>query len=149
MDILLSTVHGSHLYGTNRPGSDLDLYQVVRQGKTRQKFCGRVDLTVISLDNFISFVDRGVPQALEALWSPQARIKEDWVPFFASLRPPYYQTIKTFERVIRHFENSANQTRKDRVHVRRLEMELEDFKRFGHFNPTVSPERLTLLDQVV
>ena len=148
MDILLSTVHGSHLYGTNHPGSDLDFYQVVRQGKTCQKFVGKEDLTFVSLDTFLSFIDRGVPQALEALWSPQARIKEEWESFFASLRPPYYQTIKVFERVIRHFDMRDNQTRKDRVHVRRLRMELEDFKEFGRFNPTLSAERLALLAQV-
>lgn len=38
--MILSTVHGSRLYGLAHSGSDYDTYEVVLQGRTRQRVAG-------------------------------------------------------------------------------------------------------------
>lgn len=81
--VMLETVHGSHLYGLNHAGSDVDTYRVVtdshkarynrqRRSKTTHKITGDDDVTVVSLSSFLNQCWEGVPQALEAMFSQDA-----------------------------------------------------------------------------
>ena len=68
---LLRSIHGSHLYGLAHANSDNDTYIVVDQGtrRAKQKIVGKEDVTVLTLGEFARQIHKGVPQALEALYS--------------------------------------------------------------------------------
>ena len=66
----LRTIHGSHLYGTNHAGSDVDWYEIWLTGKNNQAVVNGVDTTKVNLETFVRLIDKGVPQAIEALFSP-------------------------------------------------------------------------------
>lgn len=143
--LLLRTVHGSHLYGLNHPGSDLDYYEVrlgmpgIRKRKGRQTIVGNLDTHVVDLSTFREFCDLGVPQALEALFSPVAE-----VDLLTAFRFNYYVNLSaaraTYERTARNFEKSENP--KMQRHARRLRMNLETMMEFGRFNPQLTPSQL-------
>lgn len=143
-EILLETVHGSRLYGTFEADSDFDTYRVVLKGKNYQKVEDRDDTTQINLKTFLGQVATGVPQALEALWSPHAKINVYWQPLFDSLKPPYYPTLATFYRAIQNFTGRGSDVRpptpKLRLHAIRLAKERSDFQMYGKFSPVVNPK---------
>lgn len=79
--VVLSTVHGSHLYGTAHAASDLDTYTVLMNSpvnrattsvKTKQLLVGNDDVLTTGLTEFLVKCEAGVPQALEAMFSPVA-----------------------------------------------------------------------------
>ena len=139
--LLLQTVHGSHLYGTYTPDSDYDTYEVHRFGKTRQRVRGQDDRTRTGLVDFTAQVLRGVPQALEALYSPYAWMEPEWEWYFKALRPGYYETLDRYRRTIINFHlDPRGNGLKRRKHDLRLYLNLEEFKRKGHFNPVIAPK---------
>jgi len=149
-DLLLKTVHGSLLYGTFGPDSDVDTYEVHLKGPTRQRKIDSDDLTRINLDSYTDQVLRGVPQALEALYSPFSWIEPDWKSYFRGLRPDYWETQQTYKRTIRNF---ARDTRGDhykrRKHALRLYLNLEEFKHLGFFNPVLTAEERKWIAKLV
>lgn len=153
-ETILQTVHGSHLYGLAHPGSDLDTYRVVLGGNkkyARQTKRGDDDCMVISLDRFLAQVAVGVPQALEALFSPFAQINMDWAPFLLGLRPGLIKTQMRYRRTIINFgfhrggrTGSAAERideRKLRRHAVRLTLNLGTFLERGVFNPALSTDQ--------
>lgn len=77
-DVLFATVHGSYLYGTAHENSDLDFYVVVQEGKNSQKvYDDGTDVLRVSLEKFLSLVNAGSHQAVEALYSPYKVVNPD------------------------------------------------------------------------
>lgn len=116
---VLETVHGSHLYGLATPTSDLDTYRVVARRaedysalevrgsehfKTVQTIKDGDDVLVTNLSAFLRKCDEGVPQALEALFSPVATsLLEDFRQSYfintAAVANTYRRTIMNFARL--------------------------------------------------
>lgn len=152
MQTILSTVHGSHLYGLARPDSDHDSYRVViGENKTyaRQRLQGDDDRLGIHLSRFLESVDKGVPQALEALFSPVAELDPEWAPFLRGLRPGIINARTTYRRTILNFglgnggRTGAAAQRTDPVklrrHALRLCLNLDELVSTGRFNPRLTP----------
>lgn len=149
MTVLLETVHGSHLYGLSHADSDLDTYRVVPSWNRSRKNDARhkvdreagVDLTVVGLSTFMRFCSEGVPQALEAMFSPVARVDE-----IRDLRRSYRvgNTMRrTYMRTAKNFALS-DEPKKQR-HALRLLMNLYDAQRTGRFNPVLDlPQKVWL-----
>lgn len=113
--VMLETVHGSHLYGLSRPDSDLDTYRVVSKQhdmvpgrqprlKTKQTLRGEDDVLEINLTEFLLKCDEGVPQALEAMFSPVAvSAMEDFRRAYrlntARFAVTYRRTVLNFARL--------------------------------------------------
>lgn len=145
MTVVLTTVAGSHLYGLNHATSDYDTYEVVLTGCTKQRVVGRFDLTTVTLRDYLKQVEKGVPQALEALFSPVKRVEPEWAAYFASLRPDYYSTLTTYQRTIRNFLNAGG---KKWRHAVRLSFNLRDFRAEGVFNPRLDAGQVAVVQSV-
>lgn len=136
--ILLKTIHGSRLYGTNHPSSDYDTYTVVLdKRKTKHSIQDKDDSVVVSLGKFLHYVDSGVPQSLEALFSAKKEISH---PLMESIRPSTGSVISTYMRTIKSF--TFNTDLKRQRHSVRMCFNLSDFLEFGYFNPTLTPSQL-------
>lgn len=153
---LFRTVHGSHLYGLAHAGSDHDTYEVVtrlpyvahngsRSKYARQTIQGSEDRFVIDLSTFMAQCDRGVPQALEAMFSTVADVDH-----IAELRAGYRaggEVVARYLRTIKAFYNHGDAKR--RRHAARLAQNLQDIRQYGRFNPKVySVEALDLLTRL-
>lgn len=148
MRTLLTTVHGSHLYGLATQESDLDLYRVVDApaGRARHRVRDGLDTTVVPLGTSVQQCSDGVPQALEALFSPLAdrgpldsyraayRVGSD------AMASRYLRTIRAFALEDRYPPESRNSFKRRR-HAFRLALNLDQALRHGRFNPTLSEEQ--------
>lgn len=143
---ILRTVHGSHLYGNNHSESDHDFFEVHLHGKANQKVTGDLDITKMPLDKFLSSVDKGVPQALEALYSPVAVLQSPYAPLLQSLRPSRYKALETYRRTIYNFYLAGDIKR--RFHALRLCHNLHELWEFGKFNPRLSTETIFELKEL-
>lgn len=138
--ILLKTIHGSRLYGTDNENSDYDFYTVsLDKSKTRQTIVNKEDELDVSLDSFLSYINKGVPQSLEALFSAKKEISH---PLMESIRPSTGSVISTYMRTIKDF--TFNTDLKRQRHSVRMCFNLSDFLEFGYFNPTLSPSQLDM-----
>lgn len=146
MNQILYTEHGSYLYGLNHSGSDFDTYEVVLTGCTRQRVVGRFDLTTVTLRDYLKQVEKGVPQALEALFSPVKQVEPEWAAYFEALRPGYYSTVATYQRTIRNF--LAGETSKKWKHAVRMSFNLQDFQAKGVFNPRLDVVQRAVVQSV-
>lgn len=151
---ILDTVHGSHLYGLAHPGSDCDTYKVVvgdDKSYARQRSCAGDDRLGIHLSRFLQQVDKGVPQALEALFSPVAELDPDWAPFLRSLRPGIISARMTYRRTITNFayldggrtgaaklRAQTTERAKLRRHALRLSLNLAELVATSSFDPRLS-----------
>lgn len=136
MTLLFQTIHGSHLYGIAHEGSDIDLYAVF-DGKFRtiHKASANLDVTTVSLDNFLLQAEKGVPQALEAMWASNPSIDRIQA-VRAGFRPNLPSTINTYASTISSF--LKNPTLKMMRHAARLTMNLRDLYDYGAFDPALS-----------
>ncbi len=136
MTILFETIHGSHLYGLNHAKSDLDIYRVIEEkGKNYHKIKGTEDVTTVSLDSFLRQAEKGVPQALEAMWSSNPSIDEIQA-LRAGFRPNIPSALNTYSRTIFNF--LKNPDLKMMRHAVRLSMNLDDLYLYGEFDPTLN-----------
>lgn len=139
--LLFKTPHGSHLYGLAHDKSDHDFYQVVetvRKKKARyakQSIVDGIDVTTVDFGTWVNMCQSGVPQALEAMFSPVAAVDE--IKEFRNayrvghgIRDKYYRTIDNF---------LATPDFKKNRHALRLALNLRDGLRYGRFNPMLSP----------
>lgn len=140
--VLLSTLTGSRLYGLHHANSDWDHYAVVLDDvKSKHKVVGEEDVALHSLRTFTSQVARGVPQALEALWSPVAYVDPVWRPYLASLRPNYY------EARYRHLSDQAVNVAPEKLRQKhsRLSLNMMSLAAYGWYNPVLEDWRLKLV----
>ena len=137
MDALLTTIHGSHLYGLAHAGSDLDRYAVLPSGRRpTQTIRDGIDITCVPLSQFAEQASRGVPQALEAMWSPLAE-PGPLDAYRRAFRPDTGLAVGTYARTIRSF--SYDESPKKRRHALRLAVNLADLTRHGWFSPRLAP----------
>lgn len=144
--VLFSTPHGSHLYGLAHAGSDHDTYTVVtrlphvahngtRARYARQTIRGDQDEFVIDLSTWLLLCEKGVPQALEAMFSPRPTV--DLIgPFRAAYRATP-AVVPTYLRTISSFTRSGDWKR--RRHAARLALNMRSILRHGRFNPELDP----------
>lgn len=145
--ILLDVRHGSHLYGLARPDSDEDRYVVLldrppgNDGKYRwakQKIRDGIDTMTLDLHTFLDMACRGVPQALEAMFAPEAEVDEIGA-LRRSWRAGGGEVWHTYRRTIRRFLIDYGDLKRRR-HALRLACNLEDLMRYGRFEPRLTPE---------
>ena len=153
-EVLFSTPHGSHLYGLAHEGSDRDTYTVVtraphveqrsRARYARQTIKGSEDEFVIDLSTFLLLCDKGVPQALEAMWS-----QSPTVDLLGALRGGYRAStpvIGTYLRTIKSFARAGDYKR--RRHALRLALNARDILHFGFFNPRLTESDAQLVSRL-
>jgi hypothetical protein len=142
---LFSTIHGSHLYGLAGPDSDRDHYTVVtrlphvihngtRARYAKQSIRGEDDNFTIDLSTFLLLCDKGVPQALEAMFSRQPTLD-----LIAGLRASYRVStpvVPTYLRTIKSFLKAGDFKRKR--HAVRLAFNAREILCSGRFDPTLS-----------
>lgn len=142
MTVLLETVHGSYLYGLDHCDSDLDTYRVIsrfsgaRPNRVRHQVdkAAGTDVTTVGLSTFMHHCEEGVPQALEAMFSPVATIDS-----FPDLRAAYRvgSTMRrTYMRTAKNFAMSGEH--KKQRHALRLLTNLWVGQRTGRFNPVLN-----------
>lgn len=150
MDILFKTIHGSRLYGLATLDSDWDYYTVVatKPHRRRKKYAKQtikdgIDSTVIDLSTFRVYCDMGIPQALEALFSPVAEIdmiadfRQNYRVDTAAMMAKYKDTINAFMH---------KPTYKKQRHALRLALNLTEALETGRFNPRLSREDVIFVD---
>ena len=150
MDInqtLLLTVHGSHLYGLSHENSDMDFYRVVakdpevnsfghvRKRNALQTVAGGIDDAVFDWKTFAIHAHNGVPQALEAMFSPVAT-----VDVLSAYRAGFHASVQSMStRYIHAIEKFASFEFKRRRHSLRYALNLrEAIAQNGRFNPVLS-----------
>lgn len=136
--MLFKTVHGSHLYGTAHENSDKDFYVVIEPtGKrkyAKQTIVDGIDTTTVDLGTWLRHCQFGVPQALEAMFSPLAIY--DGLPALRNSFRAGTEARRTYARTIKNFIYDHD-TFKSRRHALRLSIELHDLLRYGRFNPVM------------
>lgn len=137
--VILTTTHGSRLYGLSHADSDFDTYTVTETlRKPEHKIVGDSDDLTIGFKDFMRQVEKGVPQSLEALFSDQAVINPIWAPYLEGYRATSPDVFDTYQRTIKSFRLIG--TFKSIRHSLRLEMNLADLRVHGRFNPTLTKE---------
>lgn len=152
MDILFRTIHGSKLYNLDHKDSDTDYYTVIptrprrRKKYAKQTIKDGLDSMVIDLSTFRVYCDMGVPQALEALFSPVPEV--DHIDDFRnSYRIDTGAVVERYRRTIKSFSNGEDF--KKRRHALRLALNLTEAVETGRFNPRLSPADVVFVNLAV
>lgn len=134
--MLLRLLIGSHLYGTAHEDSDFDWYEVHHGIRSKQEISGSVDTTRFSLGEFMRQADKGVPQALEVMFSPIGWPEVDKIEALRlGFRVNVAQAANTYERTIKAF-HKVKPTPKRLVHAKRIEWQRDQLIQYGRFDPT-------------
>lgn len=138
---ILETIHGSRLYGLHHADSDHDIFRVVSSnGRTKHRVTEASDSTTMPLDRFLENVFHGSHQSCEALFSPVATIDPKYRPMFEGIRVTGADVFNRYRRTIHSFSYG---TPKQRRHAVRLGFNLADLKKYGRFNPQLTPDQRT------
>jgi hypothetical protein len=140
--ILYKTVHGSRLYGLSHENSDYDWYTVVDKVKTSKakfsthKVIDETDSVVVDFGTWVDQCTKGVPQALEAMFSSMATVDE-----IEEFRSSFYvgsgQVYDRYLRTIKSFAYSEKDPFKRKRHALRLALNMKQMRGYGRFNPTL------------
>lgn len=151
--VMFKTVHGSHLYGLNHDASDVDFYVVVEDGKgkhfkAKQSIVDGVDSTVVGYNSFMEMCFKGVPQALEAMFSSKATVDE-----FKALRQAYRaggsSVTDVYLRTIFNFSRDRRRGGlKYKKHAVRLALNLNSILDNERFNPTLTDKEIKLVTEL-
>lgn len=141
---ILSTIHGSHLYGLNHESSDIDLFHVVPgSGPAKHTVTDMYDMNVVPFDTFMANVFSGSHQSCEALFSTKAWVHPDYKPLFDGIRVTGADAFAKYRRTIHSFSYGND---KKRRHAVRLGYSLKGLRESGRFNPTLTDdERLKVI----
>lgn len=148
MKVLFKTIAGSRLYGLAHEDSDWDYYTVVDRVAKRKpayhthSIVDGLDSTVVDFGTWVNDCQKGVPQALEAMFSQKAEYDE-----IAEFRAAFvggreYYAYNSVMKVMK-FEHADSF--KHRRHMLRLGINLSDLRMFGRFNPTLSRDVIDLI----
>lgn len=97
--LLLRSLAGSRLYGTARPDSDWDWYEVHDHIRARQSKVGDLDVTRMPLSQWVRLCEKGTHQALDAMWCPPELTEVDKLRAFRlSWRPDPFRVADQLER---------------------------------------------------
>ena len=138
--LLIKTISGSRLYGLDHAGSDYDYTEVYGWNKFRgtQKIHAEIDMTKFSIDRFLMLCHKGVPQALETMFSQKKEIS-----LIPAITDNYYcstgNCVDVYTRTIRNFLEGG--TEKLTRHSIRLAINLREIIETGRFNPTLNEEQ--------
>jgi len=140
-EVILTTIHGSHLYGLAREGSDIDLFHVVKgSGTAKHKVTDQYDVTTVPFDTFMANVFSGSHQSCEALFSKKAWVHPDYQPLFSGLRVTGADAFAKYRRTIHSFSYGDD---KKRRHAVRLGFSLKGLRESGRFDPELTPNQRT------
>lgn len=153
MNYIFKTIHGSYLYGTNHPGSDLDIYYVIPNDQKPQKQHTRwnkvtnqnEDIIEVRLDDFVKQLEKGSPQAIEAYWSPLKTWNNDYPEyrdFLENFRLSLPRIKDTYVRTIKSLSLSGD--RKSRLQAVRHTLDYLFMERYGFLDP-IHSEHLDLI----
>jgi hypothetical protein len=140
--MIFSTLHGSHLYGLQHEGSDMDIFTVTDSTApgARQHVVDGVDTVEVGFNTFLIRALGGSHQSVEALFSPY----KVWNQEFEHLKPFIEASVvcgtnvyEKYERTIRKF---CFGDFKRRVHACRLYANLCGLRENGRFNPAMTDE---------
>lgn len=156
---LVTVKHGSHLYNLATPESDIDLYTIYDflnknwrpSRQVRQHIEGETDQVKISLDKFIEQLKKGVPQAVEVLFShPDYWIDfdPDWENTAGCLEQLLDTNVvlETYRRTVMNF--FAQDDFKRNRHGFRLLLNADELKRTGSFNPSLSDYQVDIVTEL-
>lgn len=146
-ELIFSTVHGSHLYGLAHDESDLDVYEVY-EGKSRtlrHAIVGDLDRVRGTLEGFLIRAYSGSHQSVEALFSKhkvyEPGMEEKYGAFLDGLYIEGGEVYAKYERTIKKFSFGDF---KKRRHACRLALNLHDLRKYGRFDPTLTPTAAAL-----
>lgn len=161
---LLKTAHGSHLYGLAHEQSDNDIYEIYdfnykifrphKRKQSRQKITDDMDLMSVSLDRFEHLCYSGVPQAIEALYSPE----KDWIEHhehwpeisdeikFHVVNTHINDVMKTYKRTAWNF--MKNDDFKKNRHAMRLCLNAHDLLTYGTFTPRLMDSDIKAINEL-
>lgn len=140
--VLLVTQTGSRLYGTQHAESDWDYTAVTLTGKGKQTVVDGLDVNVMNLTTFLDLVNRSVPNALEALWSPTKVTDPAYTALFNALAPSPY--VAKYAMLAEHHGNTPAHKRNQ--HTVRLAYQYVTMAAYGKFNPRlVNPAALEMV----
>lgn len=148
MDVLYKTVHGSRLYGLQNENSDDDFYTVVSKVKTakatysKQTIDGDEDSVVVDFGTWLGMCRKGVPQALEAMFSNMPMF--DGISEFRRSFAVGTEVYDTYLRTIKSFAMSGDFKRKR--HALRLGFNLKDIREYGRFDPTLNDRQIEIVN---
>jgi len=116
----------------------MDLYIVVSESKKpKQKITPVADTLTIGLPQFLDQCALGVPQALEALWSPVASVHPAYAPLLAQWRPCRVEAVDRHRRTAL---SMVGGTPKKRLHALRVAFNTLRLWDHGWYNPRLSAE---------
>ena len=145
---VFTTVHGSHLYGLNHEGSDLDIFTITTSPapKARQGIRDNLDTATVGFETFLRRATTGSHQSAEALFSPykQWHSHTELAPFLDGLRIGGGAVAAKYERTIRSFTHGDF---KKRRHAARLALNLDQLRRFGRFTPVLTESEKAYINE--
>lgn len=141
---ILRTIHGSNLYNLNHENSDEDWYEVYFSlNKNNQIIEGNSDIVQVSLSNFLKLAAKGVPQALEAMYSHAKECTDFMQHISNTFQPTIPESFHTYCRTIRGFSHGDLKRQR---HAIRLTYNLNDLYKEGRKED--STQRLTPINGV-
>lgn len=158
---VLKSLHGSHLYGLARSDSDIDYYEIYDylnqryrpKRQSSQTIVDAVDSMRISLERFESLCLKGVPQALETLFSPSEAwtyVDDKWhdisTQIKSNLRNHMPEIMKTYRRTALNFFDSKKDQVKKRRHAFRLLLNIQELKTSGQMQSRLNEDQIALVD---
>jgi hypothetical protein len=150
--LIFRTVHGSHLYGLEHEGSDMDIYEVYEGSNLHLNQTINthgLDICVGTLEGFTRRANSGSHQSVEALFSP---VKE-FTPSGAAKYGAYLEGFRiTGSEVFAKYERTIHKfcfgDFKRRRHAARLALNLADLRLYGRFNPRLSEDNVKTITWV-
>lgn len=136
--LLLRTFAGSRLYGTHRPDSDTDWYEVHDHIKPNQrKLADGTDTIRMPLSQWLRLCEKGTHQALDAMWCPPELTEVDLlgVAFRFSYRVDPWRVHDQLIRTAVALETSQNSEKRDK-HALRLRHLASRVLEYGRYDPT-------------
>lgn len=133
--LLLRMVGGSRLYGTNRPDSDYDVYEIWDQCRPHHNAHGPSgDLTRWPLSMFMATAAKGGHNALDLMFAPDGWPEVDLLrEMRLSYRANPALCTPRFRATQKSFLERGDE--KGRLHAERLESNLSDIMSTGRYNP--------------
>lgn len=132
--LLLRTIAGSRLYGTNRPDSDFDFYEVHDRIRAKQTIRDGVDVTRMPLSQWILLAEKGTHQALDAMWAPPGYAEVDLLQTFRlHFRPDPYRVAYQLEKTAKAIEFGNDTKLKHVLRLRHCAMRVREQ---GWYDPT-------------
>lgn len=129
--MLLRAVAGSRLYGTHRPDSDFDFYEVHDRIRNKQTIRDGVDTIRVNLSDWIRYAEKGTHQALDAMWCPPEYTEVDVLrEFRLSFRPDPFRASNQLYATAKAMDDTKPK------HSNRLYWCAQRVLDFGWYDPT-------------